>query len=165
MSQLITYVFIDASNIIYGARGYGWKMDFEKLFGYLKTRFNAQRILYYAGLDGADKKQLKFYEKLQQFGYELRLVPVKIFKDGRKKADVDARLTFEAMKYLGEYDKAIFLTGDGDYYWLFEDLLQREKNIKLIAYQKSTARELKQLFGGGFTDLSRLRHLLELQQK
>lgn len=161
----VTYTFIDASNIIYGTRAYGWKMDFEKLFRYLKTRFNAERIFYYAGLDSMDKKQLKFYEILQKFGYELRLVPVKVFKDGRKKADVDARLTFEAMKYLDKYDRAIFLTGDGDYYWLFEDLLQRGKNIKLIAYQKRTAKELKQLFGGGFTDLSRLKDLLEFKDK
>ena len=51
-----TYAFIDASNIIYGARDYKWKMDFEKLFHYLKTRFMAARILYYAGLDSANKK-------------------------------------------------------------------------------------------------------------
>ena len=121
--------------------------------------------MYYAGLDSDNKQQLQFYEKLQQFGYELRLVPVKTFKDGRKKADVDARLTFEAMKYSNEYQKAIFLTGDGDYYWLFEDLLKRGKDIKLIAYRTSAARELKQLFGGGFTDISRLKHLLKFQEK
>lgn len=161
----MTYVFIDASNIIYGARAHGWKMDFEKLLHYLKTRFQASRFLYYAGLDGSDKKQLQFYEKLQQFGYELRLIPVKTFKDGRKKADVDARLTFEAMKYVDEYQKAIFLTGDGDYYWLFEDLLKRGKDIKLIAYRTSAARELKQLFGGRFTDISRLKHLLTFHQE
>jgi len=160
-----TYVFIDASNVIYGARSYGWKMDFEKLFHYLTIRFHASRFLYFAGLDGGNKKQLQFYEKLQQFGYELRLVPVKVFKDGRKKADVDARLTFEAMKYINEYQKAIFLTGDGDYYWLFEDLLKRGKDIKLVAYRTSTARELKQLFGGGFTDISRLKVFLSLRQE
>ena len=31
-----TYVFIDASNIIYGTRNEGWKVDFKKLFKYLK---------------------------------------------------------------------------------------------------------------------------------
>lgn len=165
MPQYATYIFIDASNIIYGARSYGWKMDFEKLFRYLATRFQATRILYYAGLDNGNKQQLQFYEKLQQFGYELRLVPVKSFKDGRKKADVDARMTFEAMKYADEYEKAIFLTGDGDYYWLFEDLLKRGKDIKLIAYKTSVARELRQLFGGSFTDISRLKHLLGFNGK
>lgn len=157
--------FIDAANIIYGCKRAGWKMDFEKLIRYLKTRFGVDRIFYYAGLDSENKKQLLFYEALQRFDYELRLVPVKRFKDGVRKGDVDARLAFEAMKYLNEYNEAVFLTGDGDYYWLLEHLLQKGKKIKLIAHRQSTARELRQLFGGAFTDLSRLKKLLEFQHK
>lgn len=34
-----TYAFIDASNIIYGTRYEGWKVDFKKLFKYLKERY------------------------------------------------------------------------------------------------------------------------------
>jgi hypothetical protein len=29
-----TYAFIDASNIIYGTRDEGWKVDFKKLYKY-----------------------------------------------------------------------------------------------------------------------------------
>lgn len=159
------FVFIDASNIIYGCKKSGWKMDFKKLIHYLKERFKAERVLYYAGLDSDNKKQILFYETLQHLGYELRLIPVKKFNDGHKKADVDARLTLEAMKYLSEYTQAIFLTGDGDYYWLFEHLLENGKKIKLIAHRESTAKELKQLFGGEFTDLSRLKNILEFVSK
>jgi len=155
------YAFIDAANIIYGCGRAGWKMDFEKLFKYLKERFRVNRILYYAGLDAENKKQLVFYEILQKFGCELRLVPVKRFKDGARKGDVDARLTFEAMKYFDNYEKAIFLTGDGDYYWLLEYLLEKQKEIKLIGHTQSTAKELKKLFSGKFTDISRLKDLLE----
>src|SRR3989344_6558000 len=107
--QKTTFVFIDASNILYGCTRAGWKIDFEKLFHYLKTRYGADRVLYYAGLDSDNKKQLLFYELLQRFGYELRLVPVKTFTDGTRKGDVDARLAFGGMKYYNEYDKAIFL--------------------------------------------------------
>lgn len=159
------YVFIDAANIIYGCGRVGWKMDFEKLIKYLKTRFKAERILYYAGLDSENKKQLSFYEVLQRFGYELRLVPVKKFKDGKRKGDVDARLAFEAMKYFNDYNEAIFFTGDGDYYWLLEYLLEKEKKIKLIAHSESVAQELKRLFKGEFTDISRLKHLLQFFEK
>ena len=159
------YAFIDASNIIYGCTRAEWKMDFEKLAKYLKTRYKIQRLLYYAGLDPENKKQLGFYEVLQRLGYETRLVPVKRFSDGSRKGDVDARLTFEAMKYFDDYNKAIFLTGDGDYYWLLEYLLEKGKKIKLMAHSKSTAQELKQLFGGEFTDISRLKELLQFNEK
>src|SRR3990167_5783568 len=144
----ITYVFIDATNIIYGATRSGWRMDFEKLAKYLRERFYAKQILYYAGVDDENKKQLKFYEKLQEFGYTLRLIPVKRFRDGHKKADVDSRMTFEMMLYLHEYDKAIIFTGDGDYYWALEYLLAMKKELKLLGAGRSIARELKQLFKG-----------------
>lgn len=159
------YVFIDAANIIYGCNRAGWKMDFEKLMQYLKKKHLASRVLYYAGLDSENKKQLSFYELLQRLGYELRLIPVKTYNSGKRKGDVDARLSFEAMKYLEEFDEAIFLTGDGDYYWLLEYLLEKDRKIKILAHRQSTAKELKQLFGGSFTDLSRLKEILEFQEK
>jgi len=158
-------VFVDASNIIYGCNRAGWKMDFKKLFQYLTTRFGAKRILYYAGLDSRNKKQLLFYELLQRFGYELHLVPVKYFSDGTRKGDVDARLAFEAMRYYDEYEKAIFLTGDGDYFWLFEYLLGKGKEVRLLGHSKSTASELKQLFGHSFIPLENIRHLLAREHK
>jgi len=39
-----TYSFIDASNIIYGTRDEGWKVDFRKLFKYLKERYRLKRF-------------------------------------------------------------------------------------------------------------------------
>lgn len=156
-----TYAFIDASNIIYGCTRAGWKMDFEKLAEYLKTRYKVQRLFYYAGLDPDNKKQLGFYEVLQKLGYETRLVPVKRYSDGSRKGDVDARLTFEAMRLSSEYNSAVFLTGDGDYFWLLEYLLENEKNVRLIGHSINTAKDLKRLFGSLFIPLETIKHLVE----
>ena len=60
----IIYVFIDASNIIYGASNNGWKMDFKKLLKYLRERYFASKVIYYAGIDYKNTKQVKFYEAL-----------------------------------------------------------------------------------------------------
>lgn len=160
----ITYVFIDATNIIYGASDHKWKMDFKKLFKYLKTKYNAKKVFYYAGVDDQNKKQLGFYEKLQEFGYLLRLVPVKRFLDGTVKADVDSRMTFEIMKYYDTYTQAVVMTGDGDFYWVLEYLLENHKKLNLLAFNTSTARELKQLVKGKFTALNRLKNKLEFKQ-
>lgn len=56
-----TYVFIDASNIIYGTRDEGWKVDFKKLIKYLKERFGAGKVYYFAGRDDKNLKQAAFY--------------------------------------------------------------------------------------------------------
>lgn len=158
----VTYAFIDASNIIYGASDHGWKMDFAKFIKYLRERFNAEEIFYYAGIDQENRKQLRFYEKLQEFGYKLRLVPLKTFKDGNVKGDVDSRMTFEMMKYKDEYDHAVVLTGDGDYYWVLEYLLVEKEQVLLLSFPERTARDLKRLFGGRFTDINKIRKFVEL---
>ena len=163
--KLRTYTFIDASNIIYGAGADNWKMDFQKLIKYLKERFEAKKVFYFAGLDPENKKQLGFYEKLQEFGYILRLVPLKTFSDGSRKGDVDSRMTFEIMKYFNEYNQAIVLTGDGDYYWVLGYLSEEGKKVKILSFKNRTARELKRLAKGNFTDLSRLKKMLEFKLK
>lgn len=159
------FAFIDATNIIYGADDHGWRMDYKKLADFLATRFGVEKILYYAGVDNQNLKQLNFYEKLQDFGYSLRLVPVKTFSDGKKKADVDSRMTFEMMLYLQSYEEVVVMTGDGDYYWVLEYLKQTKKRIVLLSFPSHTAKELKVLFAGDFMDLNDIKTNLEFKNK
>ena len=164
-----TYAFIDASNIIYGTRDEGWKVDFKKLFKYLKERYMCKKMFYFAGLDKNNKKQLKFYKKLEEFGFELVLKPVKIYTqpDGSKvrKANCDVDLTFYTMRDKDKFDKGIFMTGDGDFFIMLDYLMKQKKQVLVIANGKRTARELKQLTKGGFTDLELIRRFVALKQK
>lgn len=118
-----TYAFVDASNIIYGTRDDGWKVDFKKLFKYLKERYQCKVIYYFGGLDKNNQKQHAFYKKLKAFGYELLLKPVKIYRQpgggSVRKANCDVDLTFYAMRDKEKFDRGIFLSGDGDFVRLF----------------------------------------------
>ena len=123
-SQKVAYAFIDASNMIYRDTDKNpWKIDLKKLIKYLKGRFGISHVFYYAGVDNRNQKQLKLYQKMKEWGYELRLNEVKNFVNAKgefyQKADVDARMAFEAMKYKDEYDQAVFITGAGHFYLLF----------------------------------------------
>lgn len=160
-----TAVFIDASNIIYGCSTDCWRMDFKKLFTYLKERYEANKIFYFAGVDKSNKAQLRFYEKLDEFGYRLRLVPVKRFKDGTRKGDVDSKMTFELIRDKDLYDELVVMTGDGDYIYVLEYLLKLGKKVRLMGFYFNTARDLKKLFGEYFTDISRLRELLAIKKR
>ena len=164
-----TYCFIDASNIIYGTRNEGWKVDFKKLFKYLKDRYECKKIYYFAGLDDKNSKQKKFYDLLLKIGYDLILKKVKIYyqPDGSKtrKANCDVDLTFYAMRDILHYDRGIFLSGDGDFLILLEHLVQIKKNILILANSKRTAKEIKGLKGAQFDDLGTLRNTLNLSKK
>jgi len=47
-----TFVFIDASNLFYGGeKSLGWKIDYDKLFQYLKGKYNAENVFYFGGVE------------------------------------------------------------------------------------------------------------------
>ena len=49
------------------------------------------------------------------------------------KGNIDAELVLWAMKDINEYDKAIVVSGDGDFYCLVEYLDEKQKLLKLLA--------------------------------
>jgi|SRR5579885_671755 len=155
-----TYAFIDASNIIYGARTEGWFIDQKKLFDYLKRKFETSKVFFYFGKDDNNKKQGKFLKKLEKFGYTLRVKQIKRYGK-RQKANCDVDLTLDMLVLMKEYDQAIVLTGDGDFLPLFEYLRKQKKKITILAFPKSTAKELKKFAAGKFIGLTNERYLLE----
>lgn len=96
------YAFIDASNIIYGARAEGWKIDQKKLFQYLKNKFGVSKAFFYYGKDSKSKKREAFLDKLKQFGYTLRVKEMKRYGKRTKANCID----FGTLKYILEYKKA-----------------------------------------------------------
>jgi len=164
----VTYAFVDAANMIYRNQYvHSWTIDLKKLLTYLQHRYGVSRTLYYGGIDNRNRTQVQLYGKLAMWGYELRLNPVKRFVNDKGewylKADVDARMAFEAMKLQSEYDRAVLLTGDGDFFWLLEYLLQKKERVWLLADPRKTAKELKKLIGSNFANLNNLRSQLEYQ--
>lgn len=163
--QDLTFAFIDAANLIYGTKYENWKIDFAKLIKYLRERYQVDKVFYYAGIETSNEQQKKFFEKLRQFGYLLRLKPVKLYTrdDGSvtKKANCDVDMTFDMMRFFDQYHKAIILTGDGDFAPIIEYLVAEKQSIKIIANGSRTAKELKQIAGQNFIDLRGLKDILE----
>ena len=47
-----TTAFIDASNLFYGGeKSLGWKIDYQKLLGYLKNKYDINRAFYFGGVE------------------------------------------------------------------------------------------------------------------
>ena len=164
-----TYTFIDASNIIYGTRDEGWRVDFRKLFKYLRERYKSEIIYYFAGVEKNNPKQEGFYKLLNKIGYHLILKPVKLYlqPDGKKvrKANCDVDLTFFTMKEITKFNRAIFFTGDGDFEILIKYLLEKDKTVIIFANASRTAREIKVLKGIQFNDLRVLKEVVEFKAK
>lgn len=110
-------------------------------------------------------QKAKFYRKLKQFGYGLRLKPVKIFinEEGNavKKANCDVDMTFDLMRMMEQYSEAIILSGDGDFAIILNYLKSKKRKIVILARGERTAKEIRQLAGSNFRDFVRLRTKLE----
>jgi hypothetical protein len=52
MKQGNNYAFIDAANLFYGGqKSLGWKINYQKLLGYLRDKYGISRFLYFGGAE------------------------------------------------------------------------------------------------------------------
>ena len=105
-------------------------------------------------------QRVRFYLKLQKFGYELYLKPVKLYEqdDGitRRKANCDVEMAFYLMKEKENFHRVIVLSGDGDFLPVLKYLRSNGKEVIILARGPRTAREIRQFAGSNFRDFVRL---------
>lgn len=162
--KIKTYAFVDASNIIYGARAEGWFIDQKKLIGYLKSKFQVSKAFFYYGRDSKSVKQQKFLKRLKEFGYTLRVKEIKRY-GAKSKANCDVDLTMDVLLKIKEYQRAIMLTGDGDFAPLLSYIISKNKKIIIVSSPKSTAKEIRAIAGDQHIDFRSLRFLIEYKKR
>lgn len=114
-------------------------------------------------------QRVRFYSKLQKFGYNLCLKPVKTYfqEDGstKRKANCDVDMAFYLMKERDNFEKAVVLSGDGDFLPVLKYLKNQGKEIIILARGPRTAKEIKQFAGGDFRDFEYLKFRLKMEEK
>jgi uncharacterized LabA/DUF88 family protein len=114
-------------------------------------------------------QRIRFYLKLEKFGYELHLKPVKLYEqdDGttKRKANCDVDMAFYLMKEKDNFDKVIILSGDGDFLPVLKHLKNQGKEIIILARGPRTAREIRQFAGSNFRDFEYLKYRLMMEEK
>jgi uncharacterized LabA/DUF88 family protein len=72
------------------------------------------------------------YTGLQKDGYILVFKPTLLLPEGKVKGNVDAELVLHRMIEYPNYNKALIVTGDGDFYCLVDYLIKHDKLLKLM---------------------------------
>lgn len=150
------YAFIDSQNLNVGVQKFGWKMDWAKFRKFLTDTYHVSVAYMFIGYVPEFEN---LYEQLHNAGFMIVLKPTfdmtrprpeepklakptdKDTKPGDKKdedekktkGNVDADLVLWAMKEMKHYDKAVIVSGDGDFYSLVEYLDQEKKLLKILA--------------------------------
>ena len=123
------YAFIDSQNVNLAIRDQGWILDFKRFRVYLQEKYNVEKAFLFIGFI---PKNQPLYAKLQSDGYILIFKPTLELPDKTVKGNVDAELVLYSMIEYPNYDKAMIITGDGDFYCLVDYLNKNNKLLKLL---------------------------------
>jgi len=152
-AQKGNYAFIDSQNLNLGVQKVGWKMDWRKFRAYLADVHKVERAYMFIGYMPENEK---LYDQMHELGYLIVLKPTldmfhidekidetdaqavkdkKAAEDKRPatKGNVDAELVLYAVKEMPNYNKAVVVSGDGDFYGLVEYLVEQNKLDSLLA--------------------------------
>jgi uncharacterized LabA/DUF88 family protein len=157
------YVFIDSQNLNLGVQSQGWKLDFNRFYFYLKEKYKVNTVLLFIGFIPRNKA---LYNSLEKIGYRLIFKPVvRPEKHNNKiKGNIDAELVLHSMIEFPNYDKAIIVSGDGDFYCLIDYLFKKNKLYRIIAPNKKYSSLLRK-FSSFILNISFLRNKLEYKKR
>lgn len=138
--KLKNYAFIDSQNLNLGLLGdvynqnnkkiyTGWKLDTKRFRVYLKDKYKVEKAFIFVGYKPGNQMM---YTKLQEFGYICVFKPILELKDGSVKGNVDAELVLHAIIEMENYNKAVVVSGDGDFHCLIEYLIEKKKLLKVL---------------------------------
>lgn len=136
-------VLVDVQNLYYSARVlYGKKCNFKNLLTTAVEGRKLIRAIAY-GISTEEAHEEKFFEALENSGYDVKTKDLQIFPGGQKKGDWDVGIAMDAVKMSQSLDVIIIASGDGDYIPLVEYIQNTTgARVEGIAFAKSTSNQL-----------------------
>ena len=127
VSKKTICAFIDSQNLNLGIQSSGWNLDFSRFRIYLNDKFKVTKAFLFIGYVPGNEA---LYTYLQESGYVVIFKPTLEYRKNKKivtKGNVDAELVLHTMIEYPNYDKAIIVSGDGDFHCLVEYLVNKQK--------------------------------------
>ncbi len=126
------FVFIDSQNLVYAAKSTGWEIDFQLFYRFLKDKFRISSAFLFIGYI---ERNAKLYERLEQIGFKIIFKPTTNVRHNGEmvtKGNVDAELVLHTMIQFPNFEHAIIISGDGDFYCLARYLIEQNKMCWLM---------------------------------
>ncbi len=173
MKRPVVYAFIDAQNLHLGTSKdiirnrkliyRGWKLDLKKFRRYLADKFRIRKAFLFIGKVRGNEKM---YQAFRSYGYELVFKPTTKDNFGKAKGNIDAELVlYAAAIEFPNYDKAVIVSGDGDFYCLYEFLERKNKLGRIIIPNRKSESSLLKKFQQYKIFLEDKREELKLNKK
>lgn len=169
-------VYIDAPNIVMPRRTLGWEFNYKALAEFLRERYELIHPKYYdcqsykkdesglvideSGLPVVSyrhKKDLDGITSSMKFEKVTKLP--KVLKNGNYKNNMDSAIAYDIGVEKRLWDVLVLFSGDGDFYYPIEKLLQLGKNVHIYSFRSSLGREFEKFIEIGkiqFYDLEEI---------
>lgn len=141
INKSLNYAFIDSQNLNLGIKSQGWNLDWKTFRRYLRNKYNITKAFLFIGYKPGNEM---LYAHLQQYGFIVVLKPTMELPDGTVKGNVDAELVLHTMIELKNFNKAIIVSGDGDFHCLIEYLVQKNKLLHILTPNKFYSKLFKE---------------------
>lgn len=136
------YAFIDSQNLNLGVQKVGWKMNWRKFRQLLAEKYGVTKAFMFIG---HMPEHEDLYMQMHDLGFLVVLKPTQDMTrphnekksedpEDKKpvKGNIDADLVLWTMREFRNYDKAIIVSGDGDFYGLLEFLEEQGKLLHIM---------------------------------
>ncbi len=140
-----TLVVVDWANIYGWRHEPGYATSIEKIKQQLDLYKEIVEKRVYFGEDD-HPKSVEFLKKVQSLGFVLVSKPVK-YQNGVRKCNFDIEIAVDCLVDLAKYESFVFMSGDGDFAYLYEHLLKLGKQVVVIFGRNSLGRELHEIKG------------------
>lgn len=157
------YAFIDSQNVNLGIQKLGWKLDYKRFRIYLAEKYGVTKAYMFIGFVALNQS---LYDNLQEAGFILKFKPTIPDSDGKIKGNIDADLVLRASLEIQEYDAAVIITSDGDFYSLVQHLYETGKLKVVLSPDKTHCSTLlKRAAKEKIWFMNNMRTLLEYKRK
>lgn len=118
------FAYIDGSNLHKGITELGWQLDYKKFRVWLSEKYSVKKAYIFLGFISVNAN---LYRDIQNWGYTIVFKPTVSNGQGEIKGNCDAEMVLQAVSdmYEKNYDKAVLVTGDGDFACLVNFLGER----------------------------------------
>jgi len=157
------YAFIDRTNLHRTMQAVRWDLDYYRFRIYLSEHYGVGKAYYFIGYM---PENTSLYTFLQSVGYVIIFKPILKTPEGKVKGNCDADLVLQVMIDLDDYEKAVIVSSDGDFYGLVNYLREKNKLECVLAPCKAGCSHLLDIASKGrVAYLDNLRGKLEFQKK
>jgi len=157
------YAFIDSQNVNLSIRWQGWILNWSKFRRYLKEKYQVEKAYLFIGYVPGNQP---LYSSLQQAGFIVIFKPTLLDHTYKVvKGNCDAELVLHSMIEYNNYDKAIVVSNDGDFYCLVEYLVDHGKLCRLMIPDRTRYSSLLRKFVTFIAYMNDLKFKLQYNKK